>query len=202
MDGQLFIVSAPSGAGKTTLVRALLRADPTLSLSVSYTTRPPRPAEQEGRDYHFVSRESFDQMLGRAEFLESAEVHGNYYGTSEAWVRSRLAVGGNVILEIDWQGAEQIRRRIAEAIGIFIMPPPPPIETLARRLRARNQDPPEVIARRLQAARTEMAHAGEFDYVIINDLLDEALSDMRAVMRVARLRTAVQFATHPRLLEL
>jgi len=202
MDGQLFIVSAPSGAGKTTLVRALLRADPTLSLSVSYTTRPPRPNEQEGRDYHFISRETFEQMLGHADFLESAEVHGNYYGTSEAWVRGRLAAGGNVILEIDWQGAAQIRRRIAEAIGIFIMPPPPPLETLAQRLRARDQDSPEVIARRLQAARTEMAHAGEFDYVIINDLFDEALSDMRAVMRAARLRTAVQFAAHPRLLEL
>ena len=202
MDGQLYIVSAPSGAGKTTLVRALLRTDPTLSLSVSYTTRAARPAEQEGRDYHFVSRETFAQMLERGEFLESAEVHGNHYGTSEAWVRGRLAAGANVILEIDWQGAAQIRRRMPKAIGIFIMPPPPPLETLAQRLRARDQDSPAVIAQRLRAARTEMAQAGEFDYVIINDLFDEAVSDMRAVIRAARLRTAAQFAAHPRLLEL
>ena len=202
MDGQLFIVSAPSGAGKTTLVRALLRSDPTLSLSISYTTRPPRPSEQDGRDYHFVSRSAFEEMLERAEFLESAQVHGNQYGTSEAWVRSRLAEGANVILEIDWQGAAQIRRRMPEAIGIFIMPPPPPLETLARRLRARDQDCDAVIERRLAAARAEMAHAGEFDYVIINDLFDDALSDMCAVIRAARLRTAVQFAAHPRLLEL
>ena len=202
MDGQLFIVSAPSGAGKTTLVKALVPTDPALCLSISYTTRAPRPAEQEGRDYHFVSRTTFEQMLGRGEFLESAEVHGNHYGTSEAWVRSRLAAGASVILEIDWQGAAQIRRRVPEAIGIFIMPPPPPLATLAQRLRLRDQDCDAVIARRLAAARAEIAHAGEFDYVIINDLFDDALSDLRAVIRAARLRTAVQIAAHPRLLEL
>ena len=202
MDGQLFIVAAPSGAGKTTLVKALLPADPTLCLSISYTTRAPRPAEQEGRDYHFVARTTFEQMLGRGEFLEAAEVHGNWYGTSETWVRSRLAAGASVILEIDWQGAAQVRRRIPEAIGIFLMPPPPPLATLAQRLRARGQDSAAVIDRRLAAARAEIAHAGEFDYVIINDLFEDALSDMRAVVRAARLRTAVQFAAHPRLLEL
>ena len=202
MDGQLFIVAAPSGAGKTTLVKALLPADPALCLSISYTTRAPRPAEQEGRDYHFVARTTFEQMLGRGEFLEAAEVHGNWYGTSETWVRSRLAAGASVILEIDWQGAAQVRRRIPEAIGIFLMPPPPPLATLAQRLRARGQDSAAVIDRRLAAARAEIAHAGEFDYVIINDLFEDALSDMRAVVRAARLRTAVQFAAHPRLLEL
>jgi len=202
MDGQLFIVSAPSGAGKTTLVRALLDADRTLSLSISYTTRAPRTAEQDGRDYHFVSRATFEQMLERAEFLESAQVHGNYYGTSESWVRARLATGANVLLEIDCQGAAQVRRRMPEAIGIFVMPPPPPLETLAQRLRARNQDSEAVIAQRLQAARAEIGHAGEFDYVIINDLFDEAVSDLRAVVRAARLRTAVQLRAHPRLLEL
>jgi guanylate kinase len=201
MNGQLFIVSAPSGAGKTTLVRALLHADPGLSLSVSYTTRAPRASEQDGRDYHFVSRGEFEQMLERAEFLECAEVHGNYYGTSEAWVRNRMAAGANVLLEIDWQGAAQIRRRMPEAIGIFIMPPPPPLATLAERLRARGEDSADIVAQRLAAARDEIAHAGEFDYVIINDLLDEALSDLRAVLRAARLRTAVQLAAHPRLLE-
>ena len=202
MDGQLFIVAAPSGAGKTTLVKALLPADPALCLSISYTTRAPRPAEQEGRDYHFVARTTFEQMLGRGEFLEAAEVHGNWYGTSETWVRSRLAAGASVILEIDWQGAAQVRRRIPGAIGIFLMPPPPPLATLAQRLRARGQDSAAVIDRRLAAARAEIAHAGEFDYVIINDLFEDALSDMRAVVRAARLRTAVQFAAHPRLLEL
>ena len=202
MDGQLFIVSAPSGAGKTTLVRALLDADRTLSLSISYTTRAPRTAEQDGRDYHFVSRATFEQMLERAEFLESAQVHGNYYGTSESWVRARLATGANVLLEIDCQGAAQVRRRMPEAIGIFVMPPPPPLETLAQRLRVRNQDSEAVIAQRLQAARAEIGHAGEFDYVIINDLFDEAVSDLRAVVRAARLRTAVQLRAHPRLLEL
>ena len=202
MDGQLFIVAAPSGAGKTTLVKALVPTDPALCLSISYTTRAPRPAEQEGRDYHFVSRTTFEQMLGRGEFLESAEVHGNYYGTSEAWVRNRLAAGASVILEIDWQGAAQVRRRIPEAIGIFIMPPPPPLAMLAQRLRQRDQDCDAVIERRLAAARAEIAHVGEFDYVIINDLFDDALSDLRAVIRAARLRTAVQIAAHPRLLEL
>ena len=202
MDGQLFIVSAPSGAGKTTLVRALLRADPSLSLSVSYTTRAARAAEEDGSDYHFVSRAIFEGMLERAEFLESAEVHGNFYGTSESWVRARLGAGANVILEIDWQGAAQVRRRMPEAIGMFVMPPPPPLETLAERLRARDQDCAAVIARRLQAARAEIAHAGEFDYVIINDIFDDAVSDMRAVVRAARLRTAVQLRAHPRLLEL
>ena len=202
MDGQLFIVAAPSGTGKTSLVKALLPADPALCLSISYTTRAPRPAEQEGRDYHFVARTTFDQMLGRGEFLESAEVHGNWYATSETWVRNRLAAGASVILEIDWQGAAQVRRRIPEAIGIFIMPPPPPLATLAQRLRSRGQDSDAVIDRRLAAARAEIAHAGEFDYVIINDLFEDALSDMRAVIRAARLRTAAQFAAHPRLLEL
>ena len=202
MNGQLFIVAAPSGAGKTTLVNALLRTDPSLSLSISYTTRAPRSAEQDGRDYHFVARAAFEQMRARGEFLEWAEVHGNYYGTSESWVRDRLAAGASVVLEIDWQGAAQIRRRIPEAIGIFIMPSPPPLATLAERLRARDQDSADVMAQRLAAARAEIAHVSEFDYVIINDLFDDALSDMRAVIRAARLRTAVQLAAHPRLLEL
>jgi guanylate kinase len=202
MDGQLFIVSAPSGAGKTTLVRALLGADASLHLSISYTTRAPRPTEEDGRDYHFVARATFEAMLERAEFLESAQVHGNHYGTSESWVRDRLAAGSNVILEIDWQGAAQVRRRMPEAIGIFVMPPPPPLETLARRLRARDQDSAAVIAQRLEVARAEIAHVGEFDYVIINDLFDDAVSDMRAIVRAARLRTALQLRAHPRLLEL
>ena len=202
MSGQLFIVSAPSGAGKTSLVRALLRAEPKLALSVSYTTRVPRPGEQDGRDYHFVSPATFEQMLERAEFLESALVHGNYYGTSEAWVRRNLSAGRSILLEIDWQGAAQVRRRLPDAIGIFVLPPAPPLSVLEQRLRDRSQDSEAVIERRLKAAREEISHTGEFDYVIINDQFDEALRDMSSVIRAARLRTSVQLAANPRLLEL
>lgn len=200
MSGLLFIVSAPSGAGKTSLVRALLGAEPGTALSISHTTRAPRPGEQDGRDYHFIDRASFEQMLERGVFLESAAVHGNYYGTSEAWVRERLAAGVSVVLEIDWQGAAQVRRRIPDAVGIFILPPS--MAVLEQRLRGRDQDDTQVIARRLQAAREEISHAGEFDYVIINDTFDEAAQDLRAVIRTARLRTAVQLAAHPRLLDI
>jgi guanylate kinase len=200
MSGLLFVVSAPSGAGKTSLVRAALRADPKVGLSVSYTTRRPRPGEQDGCDYHFVTRQVFEQMLERGEFLESALVHGNYYGTAEAWVRDRLREGASIVLEIDWQGAAQVRRRIADAIGIFVLPPS--FAALEQRLRSRAQDGPEVIATRLAAAREEISHAGEFDYVIINDTFDEALHDLCAVLRAERLRTSAQFAANPRLLEI
>jgi len=200
MSGLLFIVSAPSGAGKTSLVHALLAADTGVKLSISHTTRQPRPGEQDGRDYHFVAHAIFEQMVERGEFLESAYVHGNYYGTSEAWVRDQRREGASILLEIDWQGAQQVRRRIPDAIGIFVLPPS--LEVLEQRLRSRAQDGAEVIARRLQAARDEISHAGEFDYAIINDTFDEAAQDLRAVIRAARLRTAVQIAANPRLLEL
>jgi len=200
MSGLLFIVSAPSGAGKTSLVHALLAADAGVKLSISHTTRQPRPGEQDGRDYHFVTHAIFEQMVERGEFLESAYVHGNYYGTSEAWVRDQRHAGASILLEIDWQGAQQVRRRIPDAIGIFVLPPS--LEVLEQRLRSRAQDGAEVIARRLQAARDEISHAGEFDYAIINDTFDEAAQDLRAVIRAARLRTAVQIAANPRLLEL
>jgi len=199
VSGQLFIVSAPSGAGKTSLVRALLRADPKLGLSVSYTTRAPRPGEEDGRDYRFVTRTAFEEMLERGEFLESALVHGNYYGTSEAWVEDSLAAGTSIVLEIDWQGAAQVRRRRSDAIGIFVLPPS--LGVLEHRLRARAQDSTQVIALRIRAAREEISHAGEFDYVIINCIFDEALRDLSAVVRAALLRTSVQFAANPRLLE-
>jgi guanylate kinase len=197
MTGQLFIVSAPSGAGKTSLVQALLRAEPKIRLSVSYTTRAPRPGEQDGRDYHFVTRSTFERMLERAEFLESALVHGNYYGTSERWVLERLDSGANVVLEIDWQGAAQVRRRLCDAIGIFILPPS--MQVLESRLRLRGQDTADVVARRLQAAREEIAHVGEFDYVIINDDFERAVDDLHSVIRAARLRTPMQIANDPRL---
>ena len=197
-SGQLFIVSAPSGAGKTSLVRALLKADTTLKVSVSYTTRPSRPGEANGRDYHFITQPEFELMLGRGEFLESAQVHGNLYGTSEPWVRAQLAAGADIVLEIDWQGAAQVRSRLADAIGIFLLPPT--FAMLEQRLRARAQDSDAVISRRLDAARAEIAHATEFDYVIFNDVFDDAVRDLCAIVRAARLRTAVRLAANPRLL--
>lgn len=200
MSGLLFIVSAPSGAGKTSLVRALLAADAGVKLSISHTTRAPRPGEQDGRDYHFVAREDFERMVRRGEFLESACVHGNYYGTSESWVRDQRGAGAGILLEIDWQGAQQVRRQVPDAIGIFILPPS--LRVLEQRLRSRAQDGDEVIARRLEAAREEISHAGEFDYAIINDSFDEAAQDLRAVIRAARLRTAVALAANPRLLDI
>lgn len=195
--GLLFIVSAPSGAGKTSMLQALLRKDARMGLSISYTTRAPRPGEVDGRHYHFTDRATFEQMLERGEFLESALVHGNYYGTSERWVRDRLEAGADIVLEIDWQGAAQVRKRIAGAIGIFVLPPS--MSVLEHRLRGRNQDAAEVIERRLAAAREEIAHMGEFDYVIINDDFDRAVDDLCAIVRASRLRTATQFAANPRL---
>jgi len=195
--GLLFIVSAPSGAGKTTLLEALQTRDPQILLSVSFTTRPPRPGEQDGKHYHFVARRVFEQMLERGEFLESALVHGNYYGTSERWVLDRLDAGADVVLEIDWQGATQVRRRFKDSIGVFILPPS--LQALESRLNSRGQDKSEVIAARLHTAREEISHVGEFDYVIINDNFDRAVDDLRAVIRAARLRTPTQFAANPRL---
>lgn len=195
--GLLFIVAAPSGAGKTSMVQALLRRDARVSLSVSYTTRAPRPGESDGRHYHFVDRPTFEGMIERAEFLECASVHGNYYGTSERWVRDRMQAGSDILLEIDWQGAAQVRKRLPGSTGIFILPPS--IDALASRLRNRAQDSEEVIARRLAAAREEVSHVGEFDYVIINDDFDRAVDDLCAVVRASRLRTPIQFAANPRL---
>jgi len=195
--GLLFIVAAPSGAGKTSLIDALIAREPQLRLSISHTTRTPRPGERNGEHYHFVSRAEFEAMLERGEFLESALVHGNYYGTSEPWVLQQLSGGADAVLEIDWQGATQVRRRFADAIGIFILPPS--LQDLEARLRTRAKDAPEVIAMRLSAAREEIAHVCEFDYVIINDQFDRAVDDLRAVIRAARLRTPMQFAANPRL---
>ena len=190
MSGTLFIVTAPSGAGKTTLVRGLLARDPQVSLSVSYTTRPPRPGEQEGEDYHFVAVPTFKSLRDRGEFLEWAEVHGNYYATSKVWIREQMALGRDILLEIDWQGAQQLRRAFPAAVGVFILPPS--VEELEHRLRGRGTDSDEVIARRLLGARGEMRHVGEFEYVILNNELREAIDDLVAVVRAARLRSANQ----------
>jgi guanylate kinase len=190
----LFVITAPSGAGKSSLIDALLKDDPHLRLSVSYTTRAPRPGEVNGREYHFVDDKSFIAMLERGEFLESAEVHGNRYGTSQAVIREALARGQDLVLEIDWQGAQQVRRLIPEAIGIFILPPSP--DTLRRRLIDRGQDSEAVIERRLQAARGEIAHLAEFDYVMINNNFDDAVEDLVSIVRATRLRIASQVSRH------
>lgn len=194
MAGSLYVVAAPSGAGKTTLVRLLLEQEPDVHLSISYTTRSPRPGEQNGREYNFVEVAEFKAMIAREEFLEWAEVHGNFYGTSKKWIADQLAVGNDVLLEIDWQGAQQVRACFPEAIGVFVLPPS--MEELTRRLTGRGTDSNEVISRRLAAAQAEMRHVGEFDYVIINDQLAQALDDLRTVVRASRLSFGAQRARH------
>lgn len=196
MSGQLFIVAAPSGAGKTTLVRMLLEQDP-VRLSVSHTTRAPRTGEVNGVAYHFVPVEQFKHMIAEDAFLEWAEVHGNFYGTSKAWIRSELTAGRDVLLEIDWQGAQQVRQVFPEAVGIFILPPS--MEELTRRLTGRGTDAAEVIERRLAAAQAEMRHVGEFDYVIINDELQQALADLQCVVQASRLQCSAQQQRHAEL---
>jgi len=200
MQGLLYIVSAPSGAGKSTLVNAAIAEDPRLLLSISYTTRAPRPGEEDGREYHFVDRATFVGMLEAGEFLESAEVHGNLYATSQKQIATGLKAGRDVVLEIDWQGAAQVRRAFPEAVGIFILPPS--MAELRKRLVNRAQDPEPVIQKRLDAAAAEMSHAAEFDYAIINNNFDEAKQDFLAVVRAARLRTARQCALHPEIFDL
>ena len=188
MSGLLFVITAPSGAGKSSLIDALLAEDPQLKLSISYTTREPRPGEVNGREYHFVDEKRFLEMLEKGEFLESAEVHGNRYGTSEAVIRDALRRGEDLMLEIDWQGAQQVRRLYPQSIGVFILPPE--VAELERRMRARAQDSDAVIRRRLASAEEEISHAPEFDYVIINKDFDVAKEDLQAIIRVERLRKA------------
>jgi len=193
--GLLFVVTAPSGAGKSSLIRGLLSADAGVALSVSYTTRAPRPGEQDGREYHFVDAGTFADMLGRGEFLESAEVHGHRYGTSQKVIEQTRARGRDLVLEIDWQGAEQVRRLHPDAIGVFILPPS--MAELERRLRTRAQDSDAVIRRRLENAVEEMTHAAEFKYAIINNDFADALLDLRAIVRAERLTTGRQLERHP-----
>jgi len=183
--GELYVVVAPSGAGKTTLVHALLAGAPQLRLSVSTTTRAPREGEVEGREYRFVARSRFEAMIAAGDFLEYAEVYGNYYGTSRAWIEAELAVGRDVLLEIDWQGAAQVRRLFPRMVGIFILPPS--LEELRRRLTARGKDSPETIERRMASAREEISHVLEFEYIIVNESFETALADLQAVVRAAPL---------------
>jgi guanylate kinase len=197
--GVLYIVSAPSGAGKTSLVKALLKADPAIRLSVSYTTRPPRSGETDGRDYHFVSREHFEAMLAEGEFLEHAEVYGNLYGTSKGSIERDLDAGRDVLMEIDWQGAEQVKRHFPQSASIFVLPPT--FNALRTRLAGRGQDSEDVIERRLAAAAHDVAHAEAFDYIIVNDDFDHALQDLVAITRSIRLEAARQMDRHTALFD-
>lgn len=185
MSGSLFIVAAASGTGKTSLVKALVESMPNLGVSISHTTRPIRPGELEGVNYHFTDREAFVRMIGEGAFLEHAEVFGNLYGTSKDWVVSQLQQDRDVILEIDWQGAAQVRRLLPEAVGIFILPPS--LEALQSRLTGRGQDSAEVIAHRLREAQGDIAHYAEFAHLVVNDDFDAALADLQAIVRASRL---------------
>ena len=197
--GNLFIITAASGAGKTSLVSQLLARDSQVKLSVSHTTRQPRPGEQDGVHYHFVDDAQFMAILNVGGFLESADVHGAKYGTAQSGVDAALQAGLDVILEIDWQGAAQVRKLYPQAISIFILPPS--VETLAQRLNNRGQDSSEVIAKRVAAARAEMSHVVEFDYVTINDNFEVALQDLMAIIRASRLSAQTQLQRYANLIQ-
>lgn len=189
-SGTLYIISAPSGGGKTSLVNALLESVANLEVSISHTTRLPRPGEEDGVDYHFVDEKKFKQLIIKKIFLEHAKVFDNYYGTSRVWVEKKLKAGIDIILEIDWQGARQIYKMMPEAIGIFILPPS--WEILAKRLRLRAQDEKNIIAKRMAQARNEVSHYHEYDYLVVNDNFAKALADLHAIINVRRLRLEVQ----------
>lgn len=192
--GTLFIFSAPSGAGKTSLVTSLLDCTQHIGVSVSHTTRAPRPGEVDGKNYHFIGQDEFIRMVGEGAFLEHAQVFDNYYGTSQAWVESELAAGRDVILEIDWQGAQQVRRLIEDTVTVFIAPPS--ISSLRERLRKRKQDDEATIERRMRDARNEMSHFVEYDYLIINDDFDTTLQELRSIIIARRHRLAAQQIRH------
>ncbi len=198
IPGTLYIVSAPSGAGKTSLVKALIDSAPLVRVSVSHTTRAMRPGEVDGVNYHFVSREQFNDMLQRNEFLEHAEVFGNLYGTSQSWIEKTLAEGFDLILEIDWQGAQQVRHLLPQSRSIFILPPTQ--EALRHRLTNRGQDSGEIIERRMHEAVSEMSHYIEYDYLLINDDFAHALDDLRSIFRANQLNQARQQQLHRGLL--
>ncbi|HVC48786.1 MAG TPA: guanylate kinase [Burkholderiales bacterium] len=193
-NGTLFIITAPSGAGKTSLVRHLLKTDSNVRLSISHTTRNPRPGEINGKDYHFITEEEFFDMQARGDFLESAKVYGHHYGTSRAFIEAGMLKGHDMVLEIDWQGANQIRHLFKETTGIFILPPS--LKELEKRLRARAQDSDDVIRARLVEARADMMHVADFDYVIINASFETALHELQSIVLVNRLRRSRQLETH------
>lgn len=189
-SGCLYIISAPSGAGKSSLNKSLLARDPSLKMSVSFTTRMPRTGEVDGRDYNFITIEEFNRRKEAGEFLETAFVHGNYYGTSRTWIEEQLSLGANIILEIDWQGARQVKAIFPDATGIFILPPS--IQTLEKRLQGRATDSQEVISRRLQGAQLEISQAPHFEYVVINDDFQKASDELFAIITAARLTFRAQ----------
>lgn len=197
--GTLYVFSAPSGAGKTSLVKALLDQTTHIGVSVSHTTRDPRPGEENGKDYNFVSQDKFKALIEQSAFLEHAQVFDNFYGTSQAWVENELAAGRDVILEIDWQGAEQIRQQMPDTVSVFILPPSR--EELHNRLTGRGQDSAETIERRMQDAVSEMSHYNEFDYIIINDDFEVALQQLRSVVLARRQRSEAQSQLHADLLK-
>jgi guanylate kinase len=196
--GCLYTIVAPSGAGKSSMVAAVLAQDPSIRLSVSYTTRPPRPGEVSGREYHFVSRERFTQLIDAGEFLEHAEVYGNLYGTSKRWIEKTRGAGEDVLLEIDWQGARQVKRIFPDMTFIYILPPS--IDVLRERLVKRGKDAPDVIERRLAAAREDLRHVHQADYVIINQDFGVAVADLLAVTRALRLTATRQLKRHAQLI--
>lgn len=198
MRGTLFIVAAPSGAGKSSIVNAVLARDPNIALSISFTSRPPRPGERHAEHYHFVSEAEFQRMIDAGEFFEYARVHGDWKGTARQSVEPQLASGRDVLLEIDWQGARQVRSKVPDAVSVFILPPSR--QALEARMRARGQDSEEVIRRRLAAAREEMSHYTEFDYVIVNEHFEKAVDEMCAIFVASRLRREAQVARHARLI--
>ena len=199
MRGTLFIVAAPSGAGKSSIVNACLARDRSVSLSISFTSRPPRPGERQGEHYHFVDEDEFQRMIDAGEFFEHARVHGDWKGTARQSVEPQLAAGRDVLLEIDWQGTRQVRAQVPDAVGIFILPPSR--DALEERMRKRGQDSDEVIARRLAAAREEMSHHDEFDFLIVNEEFEVAVDEMCAIFTASRLRRAQQQQRHRRLLQ-
>ena len=198
VSGCLYVIVAPSGAGKSSLVNALLEREPDIGLSISTTTRPPRPGEESGREYFFVSREQFAEMVKRGEFLEHAEVYGNFYGTSRRWIEETRGKGSDVLLEIDWQGARAVKKLFRDMTYIYILPPS--IEMLRERLVKRGKDTKEVIERRLAAAREDLKHVHEADYVIINEDFGVALTDLQSVVRALRVTAARQLRLHAQLI--
>ncbi|MFD0727599.1 guanylate kinase [Lysobacter brunescens] len=199
MRGTLFIVAAPSGAGKSSIVNACLARDPNIALSISFTSRAPRPGERHAQHYHFVGADEFQRMIDAGDFFEWANVHGDLKGTARQSVEPQLAAGRDVLLEIDWQGAQQVRSKVPDAVGIFILPPSR--EALEERMRKRGQDSEDVIARRLAAAREEMSHFGEFDYVIVNEVFDTAVDEMCAIFTASRLRRNQQIQRHHEMIQ-
>lgn len=199
MRGTLYIVAAPSGAGKSSLVNAVLAREPGIALSISFTSRAPRPGERHAQHYHFVSREEFERMVAAGDLFEFAQVHGDYKGTAKQSVAPQLAAGKDVLLEIDWQGARQVRQKMPDCVSIFILPPSK--DALETRMRNRGQDSEETIARRLAAAREEMSHYGEFDFVIVNEHFDAAAAELRAIFVAQRLRRPAQDERHAGLIQ-